>query len=403
LGAWIEHESDGRSGVTTSLGEVGYFQLHPAEIEDMAGADKVASVVAAIEGSPQQNVRWGGRLLKHYDSAVVRFGVARGTPLYHALLKVMHSSRPRGIRWMQHVVAVMGRPPNTYDEFLQIVNGLRSGKIPRRISKSLPARAPSCAPGYLLERRNTFLLPGEDPRYPTGRLGGVTALYQGMQQAYSAGAAAVLSTLGGAWSELSMPVPAVYALVSSGWGDDRSYRGGLHEGIDIHAPKGTPVFSIADGVVTAVRTGAHAGLYVAVKHAGGLTSRYMHLDSRTVAKGDHVSGGDKLGTVGTSGTSGSGPHLHLSLSLASEYLVQYIKAFGKPTRGFGTVRSIGVSVPAEPLVPVRAYTARVAKAAKARGVTLYLPQAPVWPKVVIGMGVVALVGLVGLDLYRRRA
>lgn len=402
LGAWIEQETNGRAGAVSPLGEVGYFQLHPAEIIDMAGEDRAADVTQAIKSDVRADIRWGGALLKHYDEAIVRFGIQRGTQLYHGLLKVMHASRPRGIRWLQHVVAVLGRAPKTYGEFLRTAQALKDGRIQARIEKSLPSALPTCSAQYVLARRNVFLLPGEDSRYPTGRLGGVATVYRGLQQVYSAGTAALLSTFGGAMPAFSSPMPWRYAWVKSGWGDDRSYRGGVHEGLDFAAPTGTPVYAAADGKVINVSTGTNAGLFVTLQHADGWATRYMHLSAVGVAEGQQVEAGDRIGSVGATGTSSSGPHLHFDMSLAVDRLRDYVARFGSPIKGFGTKRSIGVAVPSEPLIPVRGYAKNVIKAARARGVKLYVAPPPIWPKVAVGVGAVALAALVGFDLYQRR-
>ena len=53
----------------------------------------------------------------------------------------------------------------------------------------------------------------------------------------------------------------------------------LHLGTDISAPHMTPVLAAADGVVSRIHVGEKAGLYVEITHAGGWTTRYLHLDS----------------------------------------------------------------------------------------------------------------------------
>jgi len=52
----------------------------------------------------------------------------------------------------------------------------------------------------------------------------------------------------------------------------------LHRGIDIGAPKSTPVLAVADGTVFRVGVGEKAGLYVEIRHAGGWQSIYLHLN-----------------------------------------------------------------------------------------------------------------------------
>lgn len=88
-----------------------------------------------------------------------------------------------------------------------------------------------------------------------------------------------------------------------------------HTGIDIVAEKGTAVKSILKGRVLGVSHYSDSGKIVAVRSI--LPGRkyldvfYGHLDMISVKEGDLVFVGEKLGTVGTTGTL-EGPHLHLS-------------------------------------------------------------------------------------------
>jgi murein DD-endopeptidase MepM/ murein hydrolase activator NlpD len=87
-----------------------------------------------------------------------------------------------------------------------------------------------------------------------------------------------------------------------------------HEGIDYGAPVGTPVWSVADGTVTAARFSASAGNMVTILHSNGLSSEYFHL-SRFAAgmrEGMKVKQKQMIGYVGSTGTS-TGPHLHFGL------------------------------------------------------------------------------------------
>ena len=92
----------------------------------------------------------------------------------------------------------------------------------------------------------------------------------------------------------------------------------LHEGDDFAAPLGTPIYAIADGVVTAARYGTGRGNYVAIEHhmkdGSVYESFYLHQpDGGLVAsEGQTVSAGDQIGVVGSTGYS-TGPHLHLEI------------------------------------------------------------------------------------------
>ena len=103
------------------------------------------------------------------------------------------------------------------------------------------------------------------------------------------------------------PVAPDLAAVSSPFGAPRGRS--LHQGLDLTAPRGTPVWVTADGVVTfAGRSGSY-GRLVVVDHPGGWQTRYAHLHRIRVDEDDRVRRGDRVGTVGASGNA-SGDHLH---------------------------------------------------------------------------------------------
>ncbi|BAB05319.1 peptidoglycan DD-metalloendopeptidase family protein [Halalkalibacterium halodurans] len=89
-------------------------------------------------------------------------------------------------------------------------------------------------------------------------------------------------------------------------------RGGTHHGIDIAAPVGTPVISIADGMVRKSYYSDSYGHVIFVEHDHGLETVYAHLNERFVEEGDTVKEGEQIGTVGNTGRS-SGPHLHFEV------------------------------------------------------------------------------------------
>jgi murein DD-endopeptidase MepM/ murein hydrolase activator NlpD len=86
----------------------------------------------------------------------------------------------------------------------------------------------------------------------------------------------------------------------------------MHGGIDIAAPRGTPV--IASGSGNVVFAGYHSGYgnLVVVDHGYGITTRHAHLSRLHVKVGQRVQRGDLLGRVGNTGRS-TGPHLHFEV------------------------------------------------------------------------------------------
>lgn len=94
-----------------------------------------------------------------------------------------------------------------------------------------------------------------------------------------------------------------------------------HEGVDIKAEKGAPVRAPADGVVveaTDVYQGKPSwGKVVVIRHRDGVITRYAHLDSYSVKRGDRVKAGEEFAAVGASGAV-SGPHLHFETIIDGE-------------------------------------------------------------------------------------
>jgi len=90
-------------------------------------------------------------------------------------------------------------------------------------------------------------------------------------------------------------------------------RARAHKGVDIAAPKGTGVFTAAEGQV--VRTGYEAGGYgnfIEVRHPNGMSTLYGHLSRIDIARGMAVAAGQRIGLVGSTGYS-TGPHLHFEV------------------------------------------------------------------------------------------
>ena len=88
-----------------------------------------------------------------------------------------------------------------------------------------------------------------------------------------------------------------------------------HHGVDIFAPRGTPVVATSAGVVRRVRVTNLGGKVVWLRDpARNANMYYAHLDSQAVSNGDRVEAGDTLGFVGNSGNAiTTPPHLHFGI------------------------------------------------------------------------------------------
>lgn len=126
------------------------------------------------------------------------------------------------------------------------------------------------------------------------------------------GVGSARDTLMAPFARDELPVDGV---VTSGFGyraDPFEGTSRFHRGIDIAAPVGTPVGSLAAGTVTMAGERAGYGRVVMIEHDDGWRSVYAHCDRLDVQPGQRVQAGDPIATVGSTGRS-TGPHLHLEL------------------------------------------------------------------------------------------
>ena len=86
-----------------------------------------------------------------------------------------------------------------------------------------------------------------------------------------------------------------------------------HYAVDVVAPTGTPVKSIADGTVLFSEWTSQTGFVIIVEHQDGLTSVYKHNGALTKSQGERVRAGEVIASVGNTGELTTGPHLHFEL------------------------------------------------------------------------------------------
>ena len=89
----------------------------------------------------------------------------------------------------------------------------------------------------------------------------------------------------------------------------------MHPGIDLAGAYGTPIYATADGTV--LRAGWNSGGYgnlVEIDHGRGITTRYGHMSAILVHAGDHITRGQQIGRMGSTGRS-TGNHLHYEVRI----------------------------------------------------------------------------------------
>ena len=88
----------------------------------------------------------------------------------------------------------------------------------------------------------------------------------------------------------------------------------MHDGADLVAPTGTPVYAASDGVVIGAAPNGGYGNWIRIDHPGKLSTVYGHLSSFApgIQEGARVSQGELIGFVGNTGRS-TGAHLHFEI------------------------------------------------------------------------------------------
>jgi murein DD-endopeptidase MepM/ murein hydrolase activator NlpD len=105
---------------------------------------------------------------------------------------------------------------------------------------------------------------------------------------------------------------------TSGFGvrsDPFQARAAMHPGIDLAGPIGTPIYATADGTV--LRAGWNSGGYgnlVEIDHGKGIATRYGHMSAILVSAGQHITRGQQIGRMGSTGRS-TGSHLHYEVRI----------------------------------------------------------------------------------------
>lgn len=126
-------------------------------------------------------------------------------------------------------------------------------------------------------------------------------------------------------SEEHMPEQASRHFGAERKGIMRTECGAGHCGVDLDGPRGRPIVAVADGIVVRVERhelglDGRSGRYVRIEHDDGTLTAYMHLDDIAdgLEVGDHVDGGQYIGTLGATAVYSAAPHLHFSLEVPND-------------------------------------------------------------------------------------
>ncbi len=138
-----------------------------------------------------------------------------------------------------------------------------------------------------------------------------------------------------------------------------------HEGIDIDAPFGSPLFAVADGTVSTNPPGTEAyGIHVRINHSDGYQTVYAHMKEAAVQEGQAVRGGDLIGFADSTGNvwpeptkenPHAGTHLHLTLKNFNRE-TEYPRHTTDPTPFLSQLPQYPGQAPSPPPAPSRAPT-----------------------------------------------
>jgi len=109
-----------------------------------------------------------------------------------------------------------------------------------------------------------------------------------------------------------MPVPGYISSYFGVRADPFDGRSARHTGIDISTPFGTPVRTVAEGMVTFAGVRSGYGDVIEIDHGNGYMTRYAHNSALVARPGQHVQVGDVVARAGSTGRS-TGPHVHFEV------------------------------------------------------------------------------------------
>ncbi len=129
---------------------------------------------------------------------------------------------------------------------------------------------------------------------------------------------------GGSLRKAFLKSPLKFARISSRFGMRVHPTLGftkMHNGVDLAAPRGTPIWAPADGTVTVAGRRGASGIMLKLRHANGYETVFCHLSkiSKGVRVGARVHQKQVIARVGSTGRS-TGPHLHYGMKLRGRYI-----------------------------------------------------------------------------------
>ena len=107
-------------------------------------------------------------------------------------------------------------------------------------------------------------------------------------------------------------IKPISGVITSRFAADSRIRSNLHTGLDIAAPRNTPIKAAASGTVTFSGTKGSYGKLIVISHGNGVETYYGHCNKLYATVGQQIKQGEVIAAVGSTGNS-TGNHLHLEI------------------------------------------------------------------------------------------
>ncbi len=216
------------------------------------------------------------------------------------------------------LIAIAARCGIPYDAIASL-NRIPSMQEPiagrRILLPTLPALYLPAKAGNTLEKLLLASYDGGDPSIISFSVRSASAPGEGVRTVHCLPGITFNGTIRAFFLSPSFRFPLPEGILTSSFGMRNNPVSGkliFHEGIDLAAPRGTPVFACADGSVENSGVDPVYGNFIILRHEGGRESLYGHLQTIQIELHQKVKSGSIIGTVGSTGQS-TGPHLHFEI------------------------------------------------------------------------------------------
>lgn len=287
------------------------------KIKSVRFIEKVSMAPTNVASSEVMNFKQALNLLQTGDTSPTYYTVKEGDSLWmiarrndmHVVdLKAANNLTSENLKLNQKLVITASKP---FVNVIATVEGKRNEVIPFEtkviVDKSTKYAVREKQKGHDGEKKVAYVLTKKNGSVIEKKILAETIITKPVDQIIVRGrkTSAMIASRGGSRYTGGALLWPILAHITT------YFRGG-HPGIDLDGDTGDPIRAAAAGVVTfAGRTGGY-GLHIYIDHGNGLKTHYAHCSKLLVSEGQHVSKGQVIALVGSTGHS-TGSHLHFEV------------------------------------------------------------------------------------------